>query len=119
MSLLAATSMLSACSVTVTENQPSAEPSSASAAPTDFASDYYDFCALEARGSLDFLSMLGPDAADAIAEGIAQSIEQQGVTGQDADACTKGWIDALAEAGVTYDPATGTMTGEFTATPTP
>ena len=118
--VLATTALMTGCSITITSNEPTEAASGmaeASAAPSDFRSEFYDFCALEARGSMDFISILGPDAADAIAEGIAQSIELQALTGDDAQACTDGWVDTLALAGITYDPATGTMTGEFTALP--
>ena len=56
------------------------------------------------------------DAGSAIKDGIDQSIAQQQLTGADVDACIKGWTDTLALNGLTYDPATQTVTGELTAT---
>jgi uncharacterized protein (DUF305 family) len=104
---------LSACSVSITSNDTaSAEASAeASAAATPDASEaavidqeIYNFCVNDAQGSMDFLSVLGDQATQAIDDGIAQSIEQQQMTPAQAESCTKAWVDTLAENGITYVP---------------
>jgi len=107
---------LTGCSVSITANDaastaPTLDASaSASQAAVDTA-DFVTFCQLEAKGSLDFLSVLGDSAKDAIKDGIAQSISQQGLTGSDAQACTQAWVETLKGFGLTYDPVANTITG--------
>ena len=114
---------LTACSVSIEANESadSAPPIDASAAASAAASqaavdsqDYVTFCGLEAKGSLDFLSVLGDGAGDAIKDGIAQSISQQGLTGKDAEACTQAWVDTIKGFGLTYDPVNNTISGTLT-----
>ena len=114
---------LTGCSISVSANDALDTSASASAAASPNASEaavisdeIFSFCSLEARGSIDFISLLGADAGSAIKDGIDQSIAQQQLTGADVDACIKGWTDTLALNGLTYDPATQTVTGELTAT---
>lgn len=113
---LALPGSLTACSITITSTSepttaasasaPGASTSEATPEPSQSAiidQALYDFCVEEATGSLDFISMLGEDANDAIAEGIAQSIAGQQMVGAQAEACKQAWIETLATAGVTYD----------------
>lgn len=113
---------LSACSVSVSSNEAPVDEASASAAASPDASqvaeisqEVFSFCSLEARGSIDFIGLLGADAGAAIKDGIDQSISGQQITGPDVDTCIKGWVDTLALNGLTYDPATQTVSGELTA----
>ncbi len=110
---------LAACSVSISGNEPVVEASTAaSTSASDAAvmnSDFIEFCNLEAKGSLDLIGTLGNDSgASLVADGIAQSIAQQNMTGADADACAQAWIDTLAKNGLTYDPQAKTLTGELT-----
>lgn len=121
--LLVAGFALSACSVSITANEESGleeeTAASASAVPTPDASEQaaideeiYGFCVLEAKGSVELFSILGDAASDAITDGIAQSIEQQGMNEVQAASCTKAWIETMAENGITYvDPGTGAASG--------
>lgn len=119
--LVAGALALTACSVSVTANDAPQPESTASATPNAseaavISDEVFSFCSLEARGSIDFISLLGEDAAAAIKDGIAQSIAQQELTGPDVDRCVKGWVDTLALNGLSYDSATETVTGTLTAT---
>jgi hypothetical protein len=110
---------LGACSVSISANETISEPSAeASPNASDSAvinSDFIEFCSLEAKGSLDLIGTLGNDSgASLVADGIEQSIAQQNMTGADAEACAKSWIDTLAKNGLTYDTAAKTLTGELT-----
>jgi hypothetical protein len=110
---------LSACSVSVTSNdnpeveasasvEASAEasPNASEAAAID--ADIYNFCRLEAEGSLDFILILGDQASDGISDGISQSISQQELTGIQAESCKAAWIETLAANGIEYvDPDGG------------
>jgi hypothetical protein len=102
---------LSACSVSVTSNETpegeasasveaSASPNASEAAAID--ADIYNFCRLEAEGSLDFILILGDQASDGIADGISQSISQQELTGIQAESCKAAWIETLAANGIEY-----------------
>ena len=113
------TLVLAACSVSISANEPVVEPSAATstsaAEAAEINSGFIEFCSLEATGSLDLIGTLGNDSgASLVADGIAQSIAQQSMTGADAEACTKSWIDTLAKNGLTYDPQAKTLTGELT-----
>lgn len=114
---------LSGCSVSITADgtagsssplDPSAAASAAASQAAVDSQDYVTFCGLEAKGSLDFLSVLGDGAGDAIKDGISQSISQQGLTGKDAEACTQAWVDTLKGYGLTYDPVANTISGTLT-----
>lgn len=109
---------LSGCSISITANEvpvdPSAEASPNASEIAEISSGFADFCRLEAMGTLDLLSMGGDFAAEMVQDGIQQSIDQQIMVGDDAEACTQAWVDTLAENGFTYDPDAGTLTGELT-----
>lgn len=110
---------LGACSVTVTSNdsvdaQATASPEASAQASPDASeaaaidADIYNFCRLEAEGSLDFILILGDQANDGITDGIAESISQQELTGLQAESCKKAWIETLAASSITYvDPESG------------
>lgn len=112
--------LLAACSVSITANDGGTAPE-ASAEPTiassEASNEYYGFCVEEAQGGFDLIAAMGDAAGEMIKDGIQQSIDQQGLTGADADACVKAWVDTLAKSGMTYDPQTGTVTGELTLQP--
>lgn len=110
---------LGACSVSISANEtvtePSVEASPNASEAAEINSGFITFCGLEATGTLDLIGTLGNESgASLVADGIEQSIAQQNMTGADADACAKSWIDTLAKNGLTYDPAAKTLTGELT-----
>lgn len=121
----AASLALSGCSITITETTPGTGGASEEEAPAlteeeivaDTNTKIYDFCVLEAVGSLDLLSLMEDEAATAIADGIETSINNQEATAEEAELCTQAWLDTLAEAGLTYDPATGEVSGAITNIP--
>ncbi|MFM1917300.1 MAG: hypothetical protein RJB01_815 [Actinomycetota bacterium] len=117
--------VLTGCSITITATDPDGASANAeTAAPlteeevvADTNTKIYDFCVLEAVGSLDLLSLMEDETAVAIADGIETSINNQEATAEEADLCTQAWVDTLAEAGLTYDPATGEVSGAITNIP--
>lgn len=125
---------LSGCSISVTANEgptdevmasdgtdvaASEEPAPDASEQVEIDQEIYDFCALEATGSLDFIALLGDDADIAITDGIQQSIDQQELTGAQAESCTQAWIQTLADNGVTYTggPAAGSAEPSPAASP--
>ena len=112
---------LAACTVSITANDTAApsdagEPSIDASQSAAIADTLSNFCALEAKGALDFIAIAG---ADGVKDGIDQSIKNQKLTGPQADACVKAWVDTLKSYGYTYDPVANTISGSQTATPTP
>lgn len=116
---------LAGCSITITETSDGTGGASAEEIPAlteeeivaDTNTKIYDFCVLEAVGSLDLLSLMEDDAATAIADGIETSINNQEATAEAAELCTQAWVDTLAAAGLTYDPTTGQVSGAITNIP--
>lgn len=111
--------MLAACSVSITANEDPAPEATAEAtiAASEASNEYYAFCVEEAKGGFDLIAAMGDAAGEMIKDGIQQSIEQQGLVGADQDACVKAWVETLAASGMTYDPATGAVSGTLTLTP--
>lgn len=109
---------LGACSVSISANETvseaSAEASPNASEEAEMNSSFIEFCSLEATGTLDLIGTLGNDSGvSLVTDGIEQSIAQQNMTGADAEACAKSWIDTLAKNGLIYDPAAKTLTGEL------
>jgi len=124
-SAVGAAMLMSGCSFTISSNDEPTVEVTGSAAASLIASEaaaideeIYKFCTNDAEGSIDFISILGDDAPQAIEDGITQSIEQQQMTDAQAIACRQAWADTLAASGIDFEVA-GTSTGAIAPTPSP
>ncbi len=121
--------IMSACTVSITADEPApgeeivvdengdevfatdeATPDASEQAEID--QEFYDFCVIEAQNNVDFVGTMGDLASLMIADGMQQSIDQQGMNETQAESCRQAWIDVMAEAGIDFVDPNGAAAGD-------